>query len=49
MDVFNAFRVVEPKDKLASYIEILKLTSFELEKIRNISSALAISNARRLK
>lgn len=46
--VFNSFRVVGPKDKLELYSNIMRLSTSQLNRVRNISIALASSNVSRL-
>ncbi len=48
LEVFNAFRVVGPKDKLVLYSKIMCLSPSQLATIKNISITLAKSNVRRL-
>lgn len=47
-DVFNRFRVVGPKDKLALYANIERMPWWTLDEVKQISTRLAQSNAHRL-
>lgn len=46
--VFNAFRVVGPKDKLNLYSRIMRITPLQAQNIRGIAIDLARTNANRL-
>lgn len=46
--VFNSFRVVGPKDKLTLYAMIMRLSTSQLDRIKDVSITLARSNARGL-
>ena len=47
-EVFNCFRVIGPKDKLALYANIIRMPWWTIDDIKQVSTTLARSNAKRL-